>query len=326
MFDELQIGRPEQRARWIGARASDAAADYLVIQHALADTPDIDASRLLPPCVQCAPLTEVQWPHRTLGTGVAAVRGVEKMAGKRAAKKARKAAAWATPPAPLTVYRDGLRDALGRSGKTLQAMRRALNTYGAGTLEGDDARVKVWSDLHLGHANIIEYQHRPFRDVGQMDAALWDAWHTHVEPDDTLVCVGDLAMSAGASEATWERVAAAPGAPKVLIVGNHDVGGDGKLRVEGFERNLAVLVTPGEPPLIWTHAPLPDVPDGHVNVHGHTHARRSDGRRINVSVEQLGYRPIGLDRLRRLAAVLVDGDEPPGATTLEQIRLVEEEQ
>ena len=248
------------------------------------------------------------------------------MAGKRAAKKARKAAAWATPPAPLTVYRDGLRDALGRSGKTLQAMRRALNTYGAGTLEGDDARIKVWSDLHLGHANIIEYQHRPFRDVGQMDAALWDAWHTHVEPDDTLVCVGDLAMSAGASEATWERVAAAPGAPKVLIVGNHDVGGDGKLRVEGFERNLAVLVTPGEPPLIWTHAPLPDVPDGHVNVHGHTHARRSDGRRINVSVEQLGYRPIGLDRLRRLATVLVDGDEPPGATTLEQVRHVEEEQ
>ena len=83
------------------------------------------------------------------------------------------------------------------SGKTLQAMRRALNTYGAGTLEGDDARVKVWSDLHLGHANIIEYQHRPFRDVGQMDAALWDAWWTAVGPDDALVCVGDLAMGAG---------------------------------------------------------------------------------------------------------------------------------
>ena len=114
-----------------------------------------------------------------------------------------------------------------------------------------------------------------------------------------------------------------PGASKVLIVGNHDVGGDGKLRVQGFERNLAVLVTPGSPPLIWTHAPLPEVPEGHVNVHGHTHARRAEGRRINVSVEQLDYRPIGLDRLRRLAAVLIGGDAPPGATTLAQVRHVE---
>ena len=60
-----------------------------------------------------------------------------------------------------------------------------------------------------------------------------------------------------------------------------------------------------------------------MNVHGHTHARRSEGRRINVSVEQLEYRPIGLDRLRRLAAVLVAGDEPAGPTTLAQVRHVE---
>ena len=248
------------------------------------------------------------------------------MAGKRAAKEARKAASWATPPAPLTVYRDGLRDALGRGGKTLQAMRRALNTYGAGTLEGDDARVKVWSDLHLGHANIIEYQHRPFRDVGQMDAALWDAWWTAVRPDDALVCVGDLAMGAAVSGDTWERVTAAPGAPKVLIVGNHDVGGNGRLRVEGFQRNLAVLVTPGEPPLIWTHAPLPEVPAGHVNVHGHTHSTHRVGTpHINVSVEQLAYSPIGLDRLRRLARRLVAEEHPPGATTLEQVRGLEDD-
>ena len=106
-------------------------------------------------------------------------------------------------------------------------------------------------------------------------------------PDDTLVCVGDLAMGSAVSAETWERVCAAPGAPKLLIVGNHDISGDGRLRVEGFQRNLAVLSTPGDPPLIWTHAPLPDVPEGHVNIHGHTHSRRSSGPRINVSVEQL---------------------------------------
>ena len=68
---------------------------------------------------------------------------------------------------------------------------------------------------------------------------------------------------------------------------------------------------------------LPDVAAGHVNVHGHRHALRSSGPRIDVSVEQLDYRSIRLDRLRRLAAVLVTGEEPPGATTLEQVRHVE---
>ena len=110
----------------------------------------------------------------------------------------------------------------------------------------------------------------------------------------------------------------------MLVVGNHDLGSGGTLRVGGFHRTKAVLVSAGAPPLIWTHAPLPDVPEGHVNVHGHTHGRRGEGRHINVSVEQPEYRPITLDRLRRLAVALVGGDEPPGPTTLAQVRHVEE--
>ena len=93
------------------------------------------------------------------------------MTGKRRAeKKAGKATrgGWATPPSPLTVYRDGLRDALGGGGKTLAAMRRALNIHGAGSLELADERIKVWSDLHLGHDNIIRYQRRPFATAGEI--------------------------------------------------------------------------------------------------------------------------------------------------------------
>ena len=83
---------------------------------------------------------------------------------------------WQTQKSPLNVYREGLRDALGRSGKTLRAMRRAVNEYGAGVLDVDDEAVKVWSDLHLGHANIIGYQDRPFHDVHEMNGTLWANW------------------------------------------------------------------------------------------------------------------------------------------------------
>ena len=241
------------------------------------------------------------------------------------ARKRKRTSAWQTAKSPLDLYRDDLRESLGRSGKTLAAMRRAVDEHGAGVLDVDDAAVKVWSDLHLGHANIIAYQGRPFHDVHEMNGALWANWQLGVVPDDTLVCVGDFALGEALSEETWDRVRVAPGRSKVLVVGNHDVTGGGKLRVQAFHRAKAVLTSPGDPPLIWTHAPLPYVPAGHVNIHGHQHRalKPADSPHINVSVEQLDYRPVSLVRLRRLAGALVAGERPAGETTLERIESVE---
>lgn len=73
---------------------------------------------------------------------------------------------------------------------------------------------------------------------------------------------------------------------KILVVGKHDVTGGGKLRVEGFHRAKAVLVSPGDAPLIWTHAPLPNVLAGHINIRGHQHRalKSTDSPHINVSM------------------------------------------
>ena len=38
-----------------------------------------------------------------------------------------------------------------------------------------------------------------------MDSTLWAHWSTAVEPDDTLLCVGDMAMGAALGAETWER-------------------------------------------------------------------------------------------------------------------------
>lgn len=217
------------------------------------------------------------------------------------------------------------------------AMRVAAARYRTAVLGGRDDTVLVWSDLHLGHEHVIDFAERPFVDVADQDAQLWRAWAEDVDRDDIVVVVGDLAMGPARNAATWARVAHAPGR-KILVVGNHDVnwreadwreiGGSGELRLypEGFDEVRALLVAPGDPPLVWTQYPLEDVPDGWVNVHGHEHhAPPRSAAHVNVGVEQLEYRPIRLDRLRRLARYLVAGEDAPGVTTLERIQFLEGE-
>ena len=57
------------------------------------------------------------------------------------------------------------------------------------------------------------------------------------------------------------------------------------------------------------------------SLHAHQHMRT--GPCINVSVEQLDYRPVALTRIRSLARALVVGESPPGATTPERIEAIE---
>ena len=64
---------------------------------------------------------------------------------------------------------------------------------------------------------------------------------------------------------------------------------------------------------------------GAVNVHGHVHEQESPtrNRHVNVSVEQLNYRPAKLSDIRRLARRLVEGHSVPGHSTRARLNVVE---
>lgn len=233
-------------------------------------------------------------------------------------------------PAAREVYAHDLEDWMrGSSGPTnrhtrkmYRAMRRMLDELPARELK-TDGKVWVWSDLHLGHENIIGYTNRPFRNANEMDEALYANWRFSVGNEDTLVFVGDLAMRHALSEDTWRRVRHGVGQVKHLVVGNHDLTGSGDLRVAGFDFISSLLCVAGDPPLLFTHLPLKSLPQGWVNLHGHTHndpPRRSP--HINVSVEHLNYSPVALDRLQILAGELASGHVPEGNTTLEQLERI----
>jgi len=75
------------------------------------------------------------------------------------------------------------------------------------------------SDLHFGHANVIQYSQRPFANVDEMDAALVRNWNDIVSPRDTVYIVGDLALKRSAQ--LIELLQALRGR-KHLVFGNHD--------------------------------------------------------------------------------------------------------
>jgi calcineurin-like phosphoesterase family protein len=93
------------------------------------------------------------------------------------------------------------------------------------------------ADLHLGHANIIQYCARPFTDVEAMNRALIQRWNEVVNDGDDVWVLGDVAM--GKIAETLPLVSELRGR-KLLLTGNHDRCWDGHgRRAEGWtERYL----------------------------------------------------------------------------------------
>lgn len=50
------------------------------------------------------------------------------------------------------------------------------------------------SDLHLGNANIIAYEHRPWKTVEEMNKALIDRWNQKVSLYDEVYVLGDFSF------------------------------------------------------------------------------------------------------------------------------------
>jgi calcineurin-like phosphoesterase family protein len=81
-------------------------------------------------------------------------------------------------------------------------------------------KIYIWSDLHLGHGNIIRYGNRPFSDMAEMNEALLYAWEVTVKPGDTIINLGDITLKF-IKERLTETIHKMPG-HKILVMGNHD--------------------------------------------------------------------------------------------------------
>ena len=76
------------------------------------------------------------------------------------------------------------------------------------------------SDLHFGHANILKFDNRPFRNTEEMETALIENWNSTVSAGDTTYILGDFCW---VKEPDWKRIVPLLNGNKVLIRGNHDL-------------------------------------------------------------------------------------------------------
>ena len=163
------------------------------------------------------------------------------------------------------------------------------------------------SDLHFGHANILQFDHRPFADVDEMDHVLIELWNSRVQPDDTVYIVGDLCYR---SEHPAEWYLRQLKGHKVLVLGNHDhsIVDDPKTLhyLEGVDK--MIQVKDGEHNIVLCHYPIVEWNayfQGSYHVYGHIHNHKNEAfeimrnktRALNAGCMINNYIPVTLEEL-----------------------------
>ena len=153
-------------------------------------------------------------------------------------------------------------------------------------------KVFVISDTHFGHANIIKYCNRPFRDTTEMDEAMIKNWNETVSNNDVVLHLGDFGL--GSKEYIASIVKRLNG-KKILIMGNHDNWSEQTYRDMGFH-------TVSKFPILYDkfylccHAPI-ELSDKlpFMVCYGHVHDSNIFQDTANAKcfcVERTGYRPV----------------------------------
>lgn len=173
---------------------------------------------------------------------------------------------------------------------------------------------ELWfsSDPHFGHANIIKYCNRPFKNTTEMDETLIERHNALVKPEDHWTCLGDVTMERDNQGRGLEILRRLNG-HKRLIGGNHDHY-DIKHYIKWFEKVMAMNMIDN---IRFTHIPIHPTSMGSAiaNVHGHIHdadppeavisidkktQRITYRPYVNISVERTDYRPVTLGQIKEM--------------------------
>lgn len=188
------------------------------------------------------------------------------------------------------------------------------------------------SDWHIGHANSIIFDNRPFTDLKHMHRVLINNFNASVKHEDITYFAGDIGVS---DAKTTSEVIHQLNGTKILVLGNHDKGPNAMYDA-GFDvvLNSVSLVIANELVTI-SHMPLPglwreDVEGmrgagtgelwhgesklknikytvanrGQFHLHGHIHSSPTKDRstkildkQYDIGVTANNYRPVSISQI-----------------------------
>ncbi len=158
-------------------------------------------------------------------------------------------------------------------------------------------KVWLWSDLHIGHENIIKYENRPFKSIKEMEDFFIEEWKK-INKNDIIINNGDFSFKFS-KERVQNIIKNLPGY-KILILGNHDksksvnwwqsVGFNEVYKYPIIFENFYILSH--EPVYLNSHMP-------YVNIHGHLHSKNFESKQyVNISVENTNYKLVNFETIR----------------------------
>lgn len=185
------------------------------------------------------------------------------------------------------------------------------------------------SDYHIGHGRIIDYSKRPFQNTDEMNREIIARHNAVVGPNDIVYNVGDFALNEKLVQEVLEQL----NGTQHLIAGNHDSCHSHRTKHKksalkylsyGFASvQERVELQIGNRTVLVTHMPFlregdPDqrypqfrpVNKGQFLICGHVHEKwRTNGRQINVGVDQWNFTPVSETALADLMADIVVGEQ-----------------
>jgi len=171
------------------------------------------------------------------------------------------------------------------------------------------------ADMHFGHANIIKYCDRPFKNLETMDKALINNWNQRVKPGDTVYHLGDFTFRGGreggknAAQFYEDQL----NGKVVHLMGNHDKNNSVKNSIYEasifFDNKAWKMVHDPQDHVFHFGATVPVV---YLNGHVHTawkYQIREDNLLINVGIDMWKFMPITMPELIKYANRLLRQSE-----------------
>lgn len=163
------------------------------------------------------------------------------------------------------------------------------------------------SDLHIGHANALRFDNRPFADLDEEERAIIANWNSRVRDGDDVYILGDVFFK---YKNDMTKFLSQLHGRLHLVVGNHDQ----KLLADetAMARFVSVekleAVNDNGRLVVLCHFPIAEwykKPHGAYHVYGHIHRKVDETTRFMLSCERAfnagcminGYYPCTLEEL-----------------------------